>query len=115
MTMDRTRAASEKIRPFLEAMERSIDQVRRKRMQDAGELEVQPASIPSPGPSSPSEAASDGITHRDPPKASPLTPPGSASTNSDDASPPRLKARPKRPTAFTNTAYEQDNYRSQAG
>lgn len=114
MTMDRTRAASDKIRPFLEAMERSIDQVRRKRMQDAGEMDVPQELAPSPRPSSPSEVTSESLTHRDPPKASPLNTQVPPATNSGDAPPPRLKARPKRPTAFTNNAYDQENYRSQA-
>ena len=115
MTMDRTRAASEKIRPFLEAMERSIDQVRRKRKQDAGELDVQREAAPSPTPSPPGGSTSEDLTHRELPKASPLNSPVPPPANSDDAPPPRLKARPKRPTGFTNNMYDQDSYRSQAG
>jgi hypothetical protein len=120
--MDNTQAASDKIRPFLEAMERSIDRVRSRRMQESGELSAPTPAAPmanAPAPSNPSPERfaqrMQSSTQTPAPPAPPATPVAPASTNSDDAPPPRLKARPKRPSSFTNTSYEQDNYRSQAG
>ncbi len=114
--MDRTKAASDRIRPFLEAMERSIDDVRRKRMQESGESPA-PLMSPSPTPSTGESSPTGSYQPTDHP--SPPTPSTGADealdSGPDDAPPVRLKARPKRPSAFTNSPYERDGYRSQAG
>ena len=74
--MDTSRSAADRVRPVLEAMERSIDAARRRRTQ----RETQTT------PSTPTAA---------PPASAPSNPTPSTSTNGSDEQ-PRLKARPKR-------------------
>ncbi len=69
--MDKSRAAVDRVRPFLAAMERSIDAARRQRLQAPGER--------------PTEAAILRLAEPTDPVAAP---------------PPRLKARPKRVNPF---------------
>lgn len=128
--MERSRTASDKVRPFLEAMERTIDQARRKRTGESTAStpaasissgngssipsaptpqyippSAAPASAPAtPAPSQPQDSASP--TAHDIPVSNEETP---------DAPPARLKARPKRPSGFGSSSnYNQDNL-SQAG
>lgn len=84
--MDKSRPAVDRVRPFLAAMERSIDAARRERLQGPGER--------------PSEAAILRITEP-------------AATDPAAAPPPRLKARPKRVNPFQCCA--ETTIRSKAG
>lgn len=143
--MERTRSASDKIRPFLEAMERRIDKVRRDRLEESGESDVHAtgrsgghpngrppgtaytngpttpthqSAAPNPSPSAPAASNDEAVIGR--PHGTSANPASNPSNNEDgeDAEnkpPQRLKARPKRPSAFTNRPFDQDNYRSQAG
>ncbi len=91
--MDKSRETSEKIRPILEAMERSIDSARRKRLHTA-----HPAS-PAPTTSS----------------ISPTRPAAPINEQPVDAQVPyyRQKARPKRPSGVLGRV-DDPNYRAQA-
>jgi hypothetical protein len=84
--MDKSRPVAERVRPILQAMERSIDAARRQRLNhDSG-----PARAPEP--------------HRD----------GSPDGNGAPNTPPaRLKARPKRSNGFRGYPNDLD-YRSRA-
>ena len=84
--MDKSRPAVDRVRPFLAAMERSIDAARRQRLQIPG------------GRSSETTI---------PPIAEP------AATDPVAAPPTRLKARPKRVNPFQ--CYGETTIRSQAG
>jgi hypothetical protein len=152
--MDKPRSASDKIRPFLEAMERSINRVRHQRLEESGE--VKPASN---APASngyraasgmPGSSSSPAIPGRPAPQPSPASPlqggghtyaaPQRPTLGHDDAvigapssphrsavepapqaggentdKPQRLKAKPKRPSTYSDAAFEANRYRSQAG
>lgn len=72
--MEKPRPAAERVRPILQAMERSIDAARRRRLHTGAAVEEDEAPVPvAPEPS----------------QSLRLGEPGS-----------RLKARPKRPSAF---------------
>lgn len=106
--MDSSRDTAEKIRPILQAMERSIADARRKRTHD-NDLPIAvnptptigadlPASVPT-GPSTPTPAP--GPRHA-----------GTSQQQADaDQAPPRLKARPKRATL---TDFDSGEIRSRA-
>lgn len=89
--MERSRITSEKIRPILEAMERSIDLARRKRLHAAHPASPAPTSIPPTSPAAP--------TNEQP----------------TDSQEPyyRRKARPKRPSGVLGR-FDDPNYRAQA-
>lgn len=90
--MEKSRAASERIRPILEAMERSIDLARRKRLHNMHPAEPTPTTIPP---------------------ASHIQQPINEQT--DDSQEPyyRRKARPMRPSGVLGRV-DDPNYRSQA-
>ncbi len=73
--MDKTRPVAERVRPILQAMERSIDAARQRRLHEAGP----PAREASPVPT-PTERQETAV------EAEPAT---------------RLKARPKRPSPLS--------------
>lgn len=73
--MDRQKPVADRIRPILEAMERSIDSARRKRCNND--------PTPTPPSNRPNGSHESGADLPHP--------------SSGDESPPRLKARPKRP------------------
>lgn len=89
--MDKSRETSEKIRPILEAMERSIDSARRKRLHTAHPASPTPTSIPPTRPAAP------------------------INEQSSDTEQPyyRQKARPKRPSGVLGR-FDDPNYRAQA-
>ncbi len=115
--MDRSRTASDKVRPFLEAMERRIDQVRAKR---TGHTTEPPSSVPvtadvappTPAPVVPAPSPAHGY-------AEPAQTPNQGQEpcvimEDDDPKPVRLKARPKRNSTFGSDNPPQSNF-SQAG
>ncbi len=85
--MDKSRPAADRVRPFLAAMERSIDAARRQRLQAPGERPTEAAILRIAEP-----ATTDPV----------VAPP-----------PPRLKARPNRSNPFQCCAEKM--IRSQAG
>lgn len=97
--MSQKENAADRIRPFLKAMERSIRQARDERLSDSDSPE-QRNEAPAPRPSHQQDALiGESRTPQDRTE--------SESTNDRAAAdrPARLKARPKRPSAF-------DDYRS---
>ncbi len=88
--MSNAQNAADRVRPFLQAMERSIDAARQRRLNRPG-----PAA-----PTTPAAATTElvGGTHE---------------TRTGNDPPPRLRARPKRPSTFIASRDDPD-YRSQA-
>jgi hypothetical protein len=132
--MQQSNINKEKIRSILSAMERSIDVARRKRLNQSDDVS-QPAceerastehNQPQHGPDTCSQNGPSPTSHPS------HTPPSniadrntlgidgekhaeSATTPADqDAQPPRLKARPKRPSAFFHPPAEQ-SWQSRVG
>lgn len=89
--MERSKPVADRIRPILEAMERSIDSARRKR-----------CNVPQDDPTPPT--GGDGPVNRHSQASS-----DRARPSGGDDSPPRLKARPKRPL---NVHPNASNWRS---
>ncbi len=90
--MEKSRETTERIRPILEAMERSIDSARRKRLHATHPASPAPASIPP--------ATTQAVPTNEQP---------------DDSQEPyyRRKARPKRPSGVLGR-FDDPNYRAQA-
>ncbi len=109
--MENRKPAAERIRPILEAMERSIDSARRRRtLGDAPAPQPAPAQPPSNDDAANRTIGSPGsnpigsiprYSHNQPPSAPPIVnqPPRTESGE-------RLKARPKRPQNL-NSAHSQ--------
>lgn len=133
--MQQSNTNNDKIRPILAAMERSIDVARRKRLNHSDQVtdvaaddEADPTdsrsfrdasrshSGPHSPPSSPSssdsvpthgtELGTNGSGHQD----SAIKPGGQG-----DSHPPRLKARPKRPSEFFRPPPAESGWQSRAG
>ena len=136
--MDNPKPAAQRIRPILQAMERSIDSARRNRMTINGQAPApapgqnlsghEPAApLPFSAPHASSSAAQHtgrlgqpGQSEAPAPRPIPLTPspiaPARPATPAPGVQPPRLKARPKRfGTPFMPDLPATGNYRSQAG
>ncbi len=119
--MDRSRTASDKVRPFLEAMERRIDQVRAKR---TGQTSEPPSSAPvitdlaSPTPapvvSAPSPTPGYAESNHRPNHTPNHGHDPSVILEDDESKPVRLKARPKRSSSFGSDNPPQSSF-SQAG
>ncbi|TVQ53965.1 MAG: hypothetical protein EA377_06680 [Phycisphaerales bacterium] len=116
--MERNQKTADRVRPIIEAMEQSINRVRRERLRgdhpgdSPGEKPVTngspppstngpaangpsgPVSSGNPGPGTPSAAPSDQNT------GSEKGPHGHPNPSEQQDSPPRLKAKPKRPNPF---------------
>jgi hypothetical protein len=129
--MEKPKATSEKIRSILTAMERSIDSARRKRLNQPGETipadqahdeastipadrdgesenhlrNDHPDSATGESTTAPECGRSDEKRHHDD---------SSHESSGSDAPPPRLKARPKRPSAFFTPPGPQ-SWQSRAG
>ena len=85
--MNDKRNAVDRVRPFLLAMEHSIAAARQRRLND-GDSTARAASVVQPA--------------------------SAAEPTNDDQAVPRLRARPKRPSAPVS-GYEEPTYHSQAG
>ena len=124
--MEKSRATADRVRPILEAMERSIETARRRRLH--GSQPQAPAQPPPPQPS-----AQPTIQPQFRPQAQPTQPDhGQAPVHPrpvpsipreggphgsdlyDDETVPRRKARPKRPSPML-PSYDDPDYRAQAG
>lgn len=103
--MDTSRSAVERIRPILQAMERSIDSARRQRTQSPG---ISGTALSRPS----ATASAQGLTQATVGQAIPQPQPAAALAASSATG--RLKAKPKRLGTFASP-YEQPVYRSQTG
>jgi hypothetical protein len=115
--MDNHKSAAERIRPILQAMERSIDSVRRSRVKDpmaavGGSPII--ASIPAPAAPAPAHPVSQSVAASPAPLAAPLAVGGGLQPPADPAAPVRLKARPKRIGSPFLSPFAQPALRSQA-
>lgn len=129
--MEKSRATADRVRPILQAMERSIEMARRRRLH--GSQPQAPAQPPVPSQAPPQAPPQAQPTfppqfrphqaHRDHGQAQaqprPVSsipreggPPGSDLY--DDETVPRRKARPKRPSPML-PSYDDPDYRAQAG
>ena len=90
--MEKSRVTAERIRPILEAMERSIDSARRKRLHSTHPAEPTPATIPPARQIQPTNEQ----------------------TNDSQEPYYRRKARPMRASGVLGR-FDDPNYRSQAG
>jgi len=112
--MEQKKTAADQVRPFLAALDRSIDSARRRRLKSddqAGE----PSSNPEFGARTPTpEGATPASTTPDPTDTIlGGGPAANGARNPDD--PPRFKARPKRSASFGSSNGPSQNYRPQAG
>ena len=121
--MEKSRATADRVRPILQAMERSIEAARRRRLHGS-----QPqAPAPSPAPSQaqptfqpqfrPHQAHRDHSQPQSQPRPVSSIPRDGGPHGSDlydDETIPRRKARPKRPSPML-PSYDDPDYRAQAG
>lgn len=101
--MERQRPVSDRIRPILEAMERSIDSARRKRC-NTNDRPATPRPASPPTPSGNVNGSHPTHTNSNAPSSDLPRPSGG------DDSPPRLKARPKRPMNLNSNS--SNNWRT---
>jgi hypothetical protein len=92
--MNDSNRAADRVRPFLQAMERSIDAARQRRL-NGGLEPTEPAPV---------------MTPTSPPANEPSTEP----STEPSGEPPRLRARPKRPS-YPVFGRDEPEYRSKAG
>ena len=113
--MEKSRVTADRVRPILQAMERSIETARRRRLH--GSQSPSQASSHQAPPTYPSQLQPP--VQRDygqpPHQPAPVIPQQGGLPESDlyDESVPRLKARPKRPSPMTQS-YDDPDYRAQA-
>ena len=88
--MSNQKNAADRVRPFLRAMEQSIDAARQRRLN-------RPSPVATPTP----------------PQASTELVGGTADAQTENVPPARPRARPKRPSTFV-ASYDEPDYRSQA-
>ena len=121
--MEKSRATADRVRPILQAMERSIETARRRRLHGSQpQAPVPPHAQPQAQPTfqpqfRPQQAHHDHIQPSPPPQPVSSIPreggsPGSGSY--EDETVPRRKARPKRPSPIL-PSYDDPDYRAQAG
>ncbi len=113
--MERSRVTADRVRPILQAMERSIDSARRRRLHGSQPQSSSQALSPSqqaPPPSQPQHQRDYG---QPPHQSAPTLPQEGGMNESDlyDESVPRRKARPKRPSPMMKS-YDDPDYRAKA-
>jgi hypothetical protein len=115
--MDTSKSAAERIRPILQAMERSIDSARRHRIHKPGHPGI-PGTPGTPGNPGPVPSHVSGLASNpalSQPTVGQSEPRHTAANPTDpSAAPARLKAKPKRFGTFASP-YDQPAYRSQTG
>ncbi|HWB19961.1 MAG TPA: hypothetical protein VG711_06655 [Phycisphaerales bacterium] len=125
--MEHSRANAERVKPILQAMERTIEAVRRKRVagpsawtdQSSWNSPAQQPQRPSLGMQQNSGANPIPMNRANQPNAQPGAPTQSNTPTAPGSAPfpqpgQRLKARPKRIDGMSKP-FPQDGYRSQAG
>ena len=123
--MEKSRATADRVRPILQAMERSIEMARRRRLHGShpqaptppptppqAQPQFQPQFQPQAQPARPGH----GPPPPHPPPVSSIPREGGSPGSDlyDDQTVPRRKARPKRPSPML-PSYDDPNYRAQAG
>ncbi len=117
--MEKSRATADRVRPILQAMERSIEMARRRRLhgsqpQAPAQQPAQPTFQPQ---FRPHQAHRDHSQPQSQPRPVSSIPREGGSPGSDlydDETVPRRKARPKRPSPML-PSYDDPDYRAQAG
>jgi hypothetical protein len=127
--MQNPKTNNEKIRSILALMERSIDVARRKRLNEPDEETHLTSPDHLPTEAARKELISNDQAHRNGPTESTSSPNwhtsnggtngdvdsnGPAQTSNTDASPQRLKAKPKRPSDFFRP-HPESNWQSRVG
>ncbi len=123
--MEKSRATADRVRPILQAMERSIETARRRRLHGSqlqapapatppGEPQpqAQPTFRPQFQPGQPNHGQTQ--AHPRPMSSIPREGGSHGSDLYDDQTVPRRKARPKRPSPML-PSYDDPDYRAQAG
>ncbi|MCI0365264.1 MAG: hypothetical protein L0219_15440 [Phycisphaerales bacterium] len=116
--MDNQRSASERVRPILQAMERSIESARRSRVKQPAAPTTPAAATPAAnGPTAAANAPIAKTNGEIPNDAQTRFPICAALTGIGQASdgPQRLKARPKRLASPFASPVAQPTFRSQVG
>ncbi len=112
--MEKSRVTADRVRPILQAMERSIDSARRRRLHGSQPQSPAPSQVPPTyQPQHQQPVQRDyGQPAQQP---APSIPQEGALHESDlyDESVPRRKARPKRPSPLMQS-YDDPDYRAQA-
>jgi hypothetical protein len=109
--MSNQRNAADRVRPFLQAMEKSITAARQRRLNDRPGVPAPgpvngPANTPTPQPA-PTTPATTGPGQHPSPGQPPNPNPHEVPVGPDGR--PRLRARPKRPSNATQT-YDNGGY-----
>ncbi len=123
--MEKSRATADRVRPILQAMERSIETARRRRLhgsqppapaqppaQPQGQPTFRPQFQPQAHPAQPDHGQAQ--AHPRPVSSIPREGESHGSDLYDDETVPRRKARPKRPSPML-PSYDDPDYRAQAG
>ena len=127
--MEKSRVTADRVRPILQAMERSIESARRRRLHGSQPQSPsqplppsQPQSQRAPAAYQPPQPPQEPIRrdygqppHQPPHQQAPSFPREGGSNDADlyDESVPRQKARPKRPSPMMKS-YDDPDYRAQA-
>ena len=113
--MEKSRVTADRVRPILQAMERSIDTARRRRLHGSQPQSPSPSQQPQPTYQPQFQQPVQRDYGRPPHEPAPSIPREGGSNDSDlyDESVPRQKARPKRPSPMTQS-YDDPDYRAQA-
>lgn len=109
--MDKSRVTADRVRPILQAMERSIEMARRRRLHGSQPQTQAPSQTPSAY--QPPVQREYGQPPHQPAPSIPQDGKLLESDLYDDESGPRLKARPKRPSPIMQS-YDDPDYRAQA-
>ncbi len=117
--MEKSRATADRVRPILQAMERSIEMARRRRLhgsqpQAPAQPPAQPTFRPQFQPQAQPAQPDHGQAQAHPrPVSSIPREGGSHGSDLYDETVPRRKARPKRPSPML-PSYDDPDYRAQA-
>lgn len=120
--MEKSRATADRVRPILQAMERSIETARRRRLHGShppapapplSQPTFQPQFQPPAHPAQPDYGQAQAQTQSRPVSSIPREG-GSHGSDLYDETVPRRKARPKRPSPVL-PSYDDPDYRAQAG
>ncbi len=119
--MQKSRATADRVRPILQAMERSIETARRRRLHGSqpqapappqAQPTLQPQLQPQAHPAQPDHGQAQPQSR--PVSSIPREEGGSHGSDLYDETVPRRKARPKRPSPML-PSYDDPDYRAKAG
>ncbi len=117
--MEKSRATADRVRPILQAMERSIETARRRRLHGShppaqAPPTFQPQFQPQAQPAQPDHDHGQPAPQPQPVSSIPREGGSHSSDLYDDEAVPRRKARPKRPSPIL-PSHDDPDYRAQAG